>query len=260
MSQLPPKAILCFDFDGTFVEPDVDPQALQELLALIEDLRSRGAAWVINTGRSLFQTLAGLTQHDIRQIPDYIVAREGEIYHCSKYNRWIDLGDWNSHRTSDHKKLYKAKEAFFVETRKFLMDHTAATWVSEPQDPAGIISVSEMEMDSICAWLNERLPQHPELNYQRNSVYLRFTHVDYSKGTALRALCEYLEISPEHVFVVGDNHNDLSMLSTEVAHCLACPANALAEVQEVVASQEGFIAQGTATQGCIEALAYYFYE
>ena len=39
MSQLPPKAILCFDFDGTFVEPDVDPQALQELLALTSKRR-----------------------------------------------------------------------------------------------------------------------------------------------------------------------------------------------------------------------------
>jgi HAD superfamily hydrolase (TIGR01484 family) len=256
----PPKAILCFDFDGTFVERDLNQVALHDLLTMIDDLRQRGAAWVINTGRSLFQTLEGLTQHGIRQVPDYIVAREGEIYHRSQYNRWIDLGDWNAQRTKDHKKLYKAKDKFFKATKRFLQASTEASWVSEPSDPAGIISSTEEEMNFICEWLAPRLEAHPELHYQRNSIYLRFTHQDYSKGTALRALSDYLSILPDHVFVAGDNHNDLSMLTTEVAHCLACPGNSLPEVKAVVAQQEGYIASGHATAGCVEALRYYFYD
>ncbi len=254
------KAILCFDFDGTFVEREADLVALTELLALIEDLRERGAAWVINTGRSLFQTLEGLTQHNIRLIPDFIIAREGEIYYRSQYNRWMDLGDWNAQRTRDHKKLYKTKEKFFREIRKFLHASTAASWVSEPSDPAGIISSTEEEMNFICGWMAPHLEAHPELHYQRNSIYLRFTHHHYSKGTALRALSKHLTILPDHVFVVGDNHNDVSMLNTDVAHCLACPANSLTEVKDLVARQDGFIARSPATQGCIEALDFYFYE
>ncbi len=255
-----PKAVICFDFDGTFIEKEQNQDALRELLLVITDLRERGAAWVINTGRSLFQTLEGLTQHGIRQIPDYIVAREGEIFHRSQYNRWIDLGDWNTQRTKDHKKLYKAKEKFFKETKKFLHASTAASWVSEPSDPAGIISTSEEEMNFICDWLNPRLTAHPELHYQRNSIYLRFTHQNYSKGTALAALCEYLRILPDHTFVIGDNHNDLSMLTTDVAHCIACPANSLREVKDVVSRQDGYIAGAPSTAGCVESLAYYFYD
>ena len=256
----PPKAIICFDFDGTFVETELNTVAMRELLAMIDDLRERGAAWVINTGRSLFQTLEGLTQHNIRHIPDYIVAREGEIYHRSPHNRWIDLGDWNQNRTKDHKKLYKVHEKFFKEAKKFLNASTSASWVSEPSDPAGIVSSSEEEMNYICEWLDPRLKKFPELHYQRNSVYLRFTHHHYSKGTALQALSQYLQIVPDHVLAVGDNHNDLSMLTTEVAHCLACPGNSLAEVKSVVFKQGGYIAGSNATQGCVEALAHYFYD
>jgi HAD superfamily hydrolase (TIGR01484 family) len=260
MSAPQPKALLCFDFDGTFVERDSDPIALLELLAMIDDLRDRGAAWVINTGRSLFQTLEGLTQHSVRQIPDFIIAREGEIYHRSQYNRWIDLGDWNSQRNKDHKKLYKTHDKFFRETKKFLNASTMASWVSEPSDPAGIVSATDAEMDEICAWLDPRLESHHDLHYQRNSIYLRFTHRNYSKGTALGALSGYLTIPPDHVFAAGDNHNDVSMLNTEVAHCLACPSNSLPTVQALVAQQDGYVAARPSTGGCIDALSHYFYD
>lgn len=254
------KAILCFDFDGTFVDRQPDEAAMGDLMEMLRDLRERGAAWVINTGRSLYQTLEGLTQHGIRQIPDFIIAREGEIYHRSQYNRWVDVGEWNAQRMKDHKKLYKSKEKFLREVQRWLADRTAAKWISEPTEPAGIQSSTEAEMEDICEWLDAQLHQHPELCYQRNSIYLRFTHYAYSKGTALAELSALLHIMPEHMFVAGDNHNDLSMLSANIAHHLACPSNAIPVVQAAVQEHEGFVANYPATLGCVEALSYFFYE
>jgi HAD superfamily hydrolase (TIGR01484 family) len=254
------KAILCFDFDGTFVDTSPDAEAMSALLARLDDLRSRGAAWVINTGRSLYNTLDGLARHGIRTAPDYIVAREGEIYHLSQFNRWIDFGDWNHRRAHDHRKFYRSHAKFFRVIRNWLHEHTHAQFISEEQEPAGIVSSTEDEMNFICQWLDAQREQHPELDYQRNSIYLRFTHHGYSKGTALRELCRVLGIPPDFVFAAGDNHNDVSMLTTEIAHGLACPSNAVDEVQVVVHEQGGFLAEEPATRGCIAALNHYFYD
>ena len=68
------------------------------------------------------------------------------------------------------------------------------------------------------------------------------------------------EATPEHTFVAGDNHNDLSMLALEVAHHLACPSNSLPIVKDAILSQQGFVASQPATQGCVEALSHYFYD
>jgi HAD superfamily hydrolase (TIGR01484 family) len=254
------KAILCFDFDGTFVSRDPDEASMREMMTVLQDLRERGSAWVINTGRSLFQTLEGLTQHSIRQIPDYIIAREGELFHRSQYNRWLDLGDWNTRRTQDHKKLYKSKDKFFREVQKWLAQNTQSKWISEPAEPAGVVSATEEEMDLLCQWLDARLPQHPELSYQRNTIYLRFTHIGYSKGSTLRELASRLHIHPQHILVIGDNHNDLPMMDPEVAQNLACPVNAIPEIQAAVRSHDGFVSRYPATLGCVEALRYYFYD
>ena len=254
------RAILCFDFDGTFVNREPHAEAMGKLLGMLEDLRSRGSAWVINTGRSLHQTLEGLTQHGIRQTPDYIVAREGEVFQPGPFKRWIDVGQWNTQRHEDHKKLYKSSAKFLDEIRRWLQRNTEAAFISEASEPAGIISSTEEEMARICAWLDPLLQAHPELDYQRNSIYLRFTHHHYSKGTALLHLAKFLNITPEHTFAAGDNHNDLSMLALEVAHQLACPSNSLPIVKDAILAQRGFVASQPATQGCIEALSHYFYD
>lgn len=254
------KAILCFDFDGTLIDPHPDPVAIGQLLGFLEDLRLRGAAWVINTGRSLYSTLDGLQRCGIRTAPDYIVAREGEIYHLSQFNRWVDFGDWNLRRAKDHKKFYRSHAKLFHQIRRWLKEHTQAQFISEAQEPAGIVSSTVEEMDSICQWLDQHRQEWPDLDYQRNSIYLRFTHCNYSKGTALRELSTVLGIAPAHVFAAGDNHNDLSMLTREVAHGLACPSNAISEVKDAVRVQGGFLAAEPATRGCVAALSHYFYD
>lgn len=253
------RAILCFDFDGTLVDRETDEGALLELMDIVGDLRDRGAAWVINTGRSLFQTLEGLTQHRITLVPDFIVAREGEIFQRSQFNRWVDVGDWNERRTKDHKKLYRSKDKFFREIQQLVAGETKIKWVSDAHEPAGLVCNDEEEMTDICKWLDEQLVEHPELRYHRNSIYLRFSHHAYSKGSALAELGSVLSVPADHRFVAGDNHNDLSMLKEQVALNLACPANSIAEVQAAVQEAQGFISEHESTRGCIDALDYYFY-
>ena len=81
------SAILCFDFDGTLVDRPSDPYDIARLEEFLKHMHLRGAIWGINTGRSLYHTLDGLTEHGFRQVPDFIIARECEIYHRNDFNR-----------------------------------------------------------------------------------------------------------------------------------------------------------------------------
>ena len=60
----------------------------------------------------------------------------------------------------------------------------------------------------------------------RNTIYFRFAHRDYTKGSALGAITRELGLGAQNCFAVGDHLNDLSMLNRSYAQQLTCPANA----------------------------------
>jgi hydroxymethylpyrimidine pyrophosphatase-like HAD family hydrolase len=95
------------------------------------------------------------------------------------------------------------------------------------------------------------------LDYQRNTVYLRFCHVDYHKGAALAELARLLEVSRENIFASGDHHNDISMLDGRVAGMPSCPANAIEEVKSAVRAAGGYVAEKQHGAGVYEALMHF---
>ena len=114
-------------------------------------------------------------------------------------------------------------------------------------------------MAGICEWIDQAAPAWPDLGYQRNSIWLRFTHQAYHKGSALQEVRRLLNLGPEFTFAAGDNFNDLSMLQHSVAHGIASPANAIPEVAAHVASLGGYLSSEDSTLGMVDALHHYFY-
>lgn len=250
--------ILCFDFDGTLVHPESDPPFHPALGEMIKHLRRQGAAWVINTGRSLSQTLQGLGQHGIFMEPDFIIAQECEIYRPGLLSRWTDFGNWNRKARRAHERFMKDHRAFFQMMREFLKDQTRADYLEGDMGEVGIVAREDQEMDRICLFIDQHQRQNPDIGYHRNGIYLRFSHSGFSKGTALGELARLLELTAERVFAAGDNYNDLSMLDLRFARQIACPGNALAPIKHVVQSKGGFVACGPASAGMIEALQHFF--
>ena len=147
---------------------------------------------------------------------------------------------------------------------KLLQRHLAANWpgakfISDPSEPAGLVVPDDAIMAGICQWIEGQLRDWPELGYQRNSIWLRFTHRGYHKGSALNEVRRILGIGPEYTFAAGDNFNDLSMLSHDVAHGLACPANAIPEIAAHITQLGGYQSANDATLGMVDALHHYFY-
>jgi len=258
MSTAPP--LLCFDFDGTFIDPAQPQRFDPALAAALTAMRSQGAVLAINTGRGLQQAVAGIVGCGLREIPDYLIAWEREIYQPTKFRRWVDLGDWNKRCRKEHRKLFRAQRKLLKTIRAFVLEHSGARWVEEPQEPAGIISRDEAEMDHLCEFIDREIGsvRNSLLSYERNSIYLRFAHASYNKGTALTELGRTLEIPPGRTFAIGDNHNDLSMLDPGVASMVACPGNAIDEVKDRVLSAGGYVAEAAAGAGVAEAISHYF--
>jgi hydroxymethylpyrimidine pyrophosphatase-like HAD family hydrolase len=225
---------------------------------MIRGLRKQGAAWVINTGRSLSQTLQGLAQYGIFQEPDFIIAQECEIYKPGFFRQWTDLGAWNKQARKAHDHFLRDHAAFLKHIKNLVETQTRGQFLEGDLGQVGIVAHTDEELDAICELIEQHREQEPEVGYHRNGIYLRFSHSGYSKGSALGELARQLNLTPNECFAAGDNFNDLTMLDLSVARMIACPGNALPPVKAHVREQGGFIAQGIASTGMMEALQHFF--
>ncbi len=253
-----PSFILCFDFDGTLVHPESDPVFHPALAEMIRHLRTQGAAWVINTGRSLGQTLQGLAQYGIFMEPDYIIAQECDIYRPGLLTKWKDFGAWNKQAKRAHDRFVRDHARSISAIREMVETQSQARFIEGDAGELGIVANTDEELDVICAYIDTHQRQFPDIGYQRNGIYLRFSHSGYSKGTALGELTRLLELDSSRVFAAGDNHNDLSMLDPRYARQIACPGNALDPIKRSVNQRGGFVANRYASEGMIEALNHFF--
>jgi HAD superfamily hydrolase (TIGR01484 family) len=254
-----PEWLLSFDFDGTLAHPDEEPSVQFEFFEVIESLRhTHRVYWGINTGRSLMFALQGMAEADFPYLPDYIIAREREIFTPNGFGRWIPEKRWNERSAKAHRKLFRKYRKFLKRSQQWVESETGAVWGMQEDEPAGIVASTVSEMDWIVRRLNEELTQYPGLSYQRNGIYLRFSHQDYHKGSAMAEVAKLIGVDAAHTFAIGDSDNDLDMLNPELARYLACPSNACAEVRERVRHSGGYIAKNPTSRGTVEALQSVF--
>ena len=262
MKPLPPPAtvrrILSFDFDGTLHHPADDPPVPAALFRLLEMLRDdHGVVWCINTGRSLPQMIEGFVESRFPFLPDWVVAREREIYQPNAFGRMLPHKEWNTRCEKEMHRLFKKSARFLKAARREILEHTGAEWIAMDGEPAGIISRTDEEMDWIAARLVTLDP--PEnLGWQRNSIYLRFGHRGFQKGSSLGEITRLHALDATACFAIGDSHNDLEMLDPAHAAFIACPANAVPEVRAQIARHGGHLAVRPHGAGVIEALAACF--
>ncbi len=252
-------ALLSTDFDGTLVDwigPRTFPDALAQR---IEDLRSRGLIWAINTGRTLEMTLEGLAEARYPGLPDFILASEREIYRRDPGHAggWSDLDGWNVRAAAALDALHETAAEEFAEVQRQIGEGGLGRIVVEDGRTAGLVAPDNPAMDRIVEFLETLRLRRPVFNFQRNSIYLRFCHSDYSKGATLGAVAQALGIPRDSVLAVGDHFNDLSMLDGRAAGMVACPGNAVPEVVRTVQRAGGLAARRHCGDGVLEAIDFY---
>jgi HAD superfamily hydrolase (TIGR01484 family) len=254
-----PTALLSFDFDGTLHHSAGDPPVPAAFFEMIRRLREeKGVIWGINTGRALPFMLEGFIESQFPFLPDWIVAREREIYFSNPIGQWLPHPEWNDRCEREIDNLFRQSRNLLLEIRQLVEDHTRAQWIEMDGEPAGIISKTEEEMEWIVDRIEPLVVGEAHLTWQRNSIYLRFGHRGFQKGTSLVHLAKHYSIEPANRFAIGDSHNDIEMLDPTHVGMIACPANAVDAIKHRIKSNGGLVTQASHGHGSIEALQHYF--
>jgi HAD superfamily hydrolase (TIGR01484 family) len=253
-----PIKLLSIDFDGTLVSRVSEPVLDAQCMEVIGELRNAGAVWAINTGRSVDLLESGLIDFAFPLRPDFILTTERDVFRPGQNDEeWEPFGDWNARCARHHAELFSSANAVLAEVVDFVTRETKARLIYDAGRLEGLIAESEGEMERITRFIERARAEHPKLDYQRNTVYLRFCHADYHKGAALAELARLLRVPRENIFAAGDHHNDVSMLDGKVAGMPSCPANAIPEVQQAVRGAGGYVAQKLHGAGVHEALMHF---
>lgn len=198
--------------------------------------------------------IEGLVESKFPFLPDWVIAREREIYFPNAFGRFEPYQKWNKRCEDDIHQLFKKARKTLKHIRNEVEEHTGAQYIEMEGDPAGFISRTEEEMEWIVQRIAPMVNEVPNLGWQRNSIYFRFGHKDYQKGTTLSEAMGIYQLDVSRVFAMGDSHNDVEMLSKEHSGQAACPANAVDEIRKVIESRNGYVAKAAHGNGVVEAL------
>jgi hydroxymethylpyrimidine pyrophosphatase-like HAD family hydrolase len=254
-----PTGLLSFDFDGTLHDPASDPPVPHGFFQLVRWLRrDRGTLWGINTGRSLEHLLEGFKESAFPFLPDWVVAREREIYFTDGNGGWQPHASWNRRCEREIHALFSEAADLMREMRHRIEEHTGAKWFECDGDPAGVIAKTEEEIEWIMGNVIPLADVEPRLAWERNTIYLRFGHRDFNKGTSMAEVARIHRLAAAQCFAIGDSHNDLGMLDPAHAAMTACPANAVAEIRAHVENHGGLVTRAAHGDGAVEALRHYF--
>ncbi len=251
--------LLSTDFDGTLMDHGAGgtpppPDFFDRLAAFRKEAP---LTWVINTGRRWEDLVFELEAKAFPVWPDWVVLIERRIFRVENKTA-IPFEEWNEPGEVAHTDLYSKTEHLFKKIEAFVTQNTKASVIEDIGSPIGLISSTEEEADKIAAFLDQLLADWPDLVYVRNSVWFRFSHRDYNKGTSMTAIARHLGISSDSILAAGDHCNDLPMLDSQHARGLVCPANAVHAVKEKVSLHGGYVAKTNAALGVLEGWNHFF--
>lgn len=247
--------LLGFDFDGTLADVNdghsVSPTFFETLSELINQ---QNIAWGICTGRSLEFLSEGILNAAFPIWPDYIVAQERDIFYHLSNGEYTPDESRNTQAGGALKNTLNENASTLAKVEDYVTNHSQAEWISIPSDPAGIIATHEDEIQEAVNIFNACLDRNEDIDYQRNTIYLRFTHKSYCKGTAVQYLQQQFNIPHRNTLVMGDNYNDITMLNSAVAKHYGGPANSIPKLKEALNSNGGFITKKYYSLGVTEAM------
>ncbi len=252
-----PIQLISTDFDGTLFAEFENPPIPPALLELIGKLQTRGAKWVINTGRDMSSLMEAIARSHVPVKPDYLVLVEREI-HRHENSRYVSLDDWNIECHRAHEELFRRVRQDLPRLVSWVSSRFDATVYEDAYSPFCLLAGNNGDADAIHAYMEEYCQEVPNLQVVRNDVYARFAHSRYNKGTALAEIARRLEIPTDYIFVAGDHLNDLPMLDVRCARYISAPANAVPAVKETVRRQNGFVSEFPTGNGVAQALEFFW--
>jgi hydroxymethylpyrimidine pyrophosphatase-like HAD family hydrolase len=252
-----PIRLLSTDFDGTLIGHHPDARTVRSLSGALTELRRQGAVWAVNTGRQLWFALEGLEQVALPHDPDFVLTSEKDIYRRIEEGSWEAFGDWNTRTERQTLDLFERAAPVVREIESMVATREGTELLYENGRLAGLMTADPGMMDQMADVVRELAVAVPEFSFNRNHVWMRFSHCEIHKGSSLAELSRLLGIPRADVLAIGDHHNDIPMLDGSSAAMVACPANAVPEVQELVRRSGGYVSPHPWGEGVADAIRHF---
>ena len=170
---------------------------------------------------------------------------------------WEAFGDWNAKTEKQTLELFGRAEHVFSAIERLTDSEDGIEVLYENGRLAGLMTADSAMMDRTAELVREVSVDLPEFSFNRNDVWMRFTHREIHKGSSLTELGRLLGIPREEVLAIGDHHNDIPMLDGSAAGMVACPSNAVREVQEIVRRNQGYVSPHPWGEGVADAIRHF---
>lgn len=255
---LPPHLILSTDFDGTLTSPAQPDVLCPEFMDWIAEARQAGkVTWIINTGRCWSSLSAELGHRNARIWPDWVVLVEREIHRVRDKSPQPHLS-WNNRCADLHARLFGESASLWDQMRRDFHRYENLQLVEDIGCPLGLIAHSEDQADLIEKDVFKRIEGHRDLIMVRNSIYFRFGHAAFTKGSCLREIALREGLDAASCFAAGDHYNDLTMLKQESARFVCCPSNSAERVKRQVELERGLVSKFAYSGGVVDGLKTFF--
>jgi len=230
--------MLVTDLDGTIMARRPEFELYQAFQQKIDAFHSaRDTIWCICTGRSLRSfTHVFLAMRSFGIAPDYVITKHAYIFQKKEQGyapHWV----WNAQiRSLQTRHLMRVRRVTPRLSRMFAS-----------KIPAPFVRTTHMDRERACFRFNDtelaataaetlrektRGLRYLQIFHYGNEVDVRV--IPFTKGLAVAELARHLSIPPSQILVIGDGHNDLSMMEVNAPCYTGCPGNAVPEIIETV--------------------------
>lgn len=255
-----PRYLFSFDFDDTLFTLGGPAEERRVFFSLMRRLREEcGLLWGINTGRDPVYLREGLMDmfHDDTDAfaPDFTVTMERHVHMADEEGRLMPSVPWNDACAVAHDDLFSRYGAMLEDLMDHLEDRFSRLDLRRQSNDAFSLIVNEARgLDEVACVIQDTVGPYDEIVTQRAGPYLRFSHRDYHKGSALAFVASRFGVSAAHMAIFGDGHNDLDAMRHLPEAFRCCPSNAAEEVKAMVACGHGYISPEPRTRGVLDGL------
>lgn len=253
--------MLVTDVDGTLLGRRPEFRLYKAFRERMDRIRSSyRTIWVVCTGRS-FRSFSEVfvAMRSFGIVPDYVITRHAYIFQL-KGRRYFPHLFWNVRIL-----LRQFQQRLKIRRAIPRLHRLALTYAPRPFVRTTYRSANRLclrydeeelaEMAAEALTLAAEPYEYLQVFHHVNEVDMRV--VPFTKGLAVTELTRHIGVNSSDVLVIGDGHNDISMMEI-LPHCrTACPANAQPEVIESVHRLGGHIASATSLAGVVEILDAY---
>jgi len=248
--------LLVTDLDGTLLGPKPEFKYYNTFRDSIARMRQNpDFVWAICTGRSLNSyrhSFLPLRSFGIK--PDFVITRHAYIFQHQRvgyvphliWNLRIRALQWYHKMRMDYAlpRLRKALAQRIPFVRIGEMDHVHVSFKFEDEE------ITRAAAD----FLREIVKNYHYLQVFQFHNEVLVDMIPFTKGLSLEEMARKIDVPTSKILVIGDGHNDISMMSPRVAEYCACPANSALEVIQYVHTRGGHIARAECLEGAIEIL------